>query len=63
MASGPLPTADQLAWAAYRLAEDRNRLLSLVTRVEAAVLDKTPDGLSVAYLPAELLAEIRDRLT
>lgn len=56
------PTADQLAWAAYRLAEDRDRLLNMLSRVSDSVLDQAPDGMSVAYLPAELLAEIRDRL-
>lgn len=60
---GNLPTGDQLAWAAYRLAEDRTRLLNMLSRVAGSVLDHAPDGMSVAYLPADLLAEIRDRLS
>ena len=56
-------SADPLIAAIDQLEREHDRLLNLIRRVEAAVLDKTPDGLSVAYLPAELLAEIRDRLT
>lgn len=58
----PLPSAEQIVAATLLVVSERDQLRALLARVDEAVLDKAPDGLSVAYLPAELLADIRARL-
>jgi hypothetical protein len=55
------PTAAELAEAVERVVAERNRLLELLSQVDGAVLDKAPGGMSIAYLPADLLAEIREK--
>ena len=56
------PTAAEIAAAAQRVVNERNELREILRRVNHAVLDKAPDGMSVAYLPVELLDEIRRRI-
>lgn len=55
-------SAPELVAAVRGIQADRDHLLHLIGQVADAVLDKAQDGMSVAYLPAELLAEIRARL-
>lgn len=55
------PTATELADAVERVVVERNRLLELLGQVDGAVLDSAPGGMSIAYLPADLLAEIREK--
>lgn len=57
-----LPTNEQIVAAAVLVVNERNELRELLAQVNDAVLDKAPGGMSVAYLPADLLAEIRARL-
>lgn len=57
-----MPSQQQIVGAIRAIQHERDQLARLLRRVEAAVLDKAPDGMSVAYLPAELLAEIRARI-
>lgn len=56
-------TARQLADAVTDLQAERNELFALLQDVAGSVLDTAPDGLSVAYLAADTLAEIRRRVT
>jgi hypothetical protein len=56
------PTAAEIVAAAHRVVAERDDLLELLARVSDAVLDKAPDGMSVAYLPVDLLDEIRRRI-
>lgn len=54
-----LPDSAEIIAAARVVVAERNELRALLAQVTESVLDKTPGGMSVAYLPAELLAEIR----
>lgn len=56
------PSSAEIIAAAQLVVAERNDLRALLARVADAVLDKTPGGMSVAYLPADLLAEIRASL-
>jgi len=58
----PTPSSADIIAAARSVVTERDELRNLLGRVNASVLDKAPDGMSVAYLPAGLLAEIRARL-
>lgn len=55
----PQPTQQQIVAAVSAMQAERDHLRQLLTRVADAVLDQTPDGMSIAYLPADLLREIR----
>lgn len=55
----PQPTQQQIVAAVSAMQSDRDHLRRLLARVADAVLDQTPDGMSIAYLPADLLREIR----
>jgi hypothetical protein len=57
-----IPDSADIIAAAQLVVAERNELRALLGRVADAVLDKAPGGMSVAYLPADLLAEIRTRL-
>lgn len=57
-----LPSSADIIAAAQLVVAERNELRALLCRVADAVLDKAPGGISVAYLPADLLTEIRARL-
>ena len=57
-----LPDSAEIIAAAQLVVAERNDLRALLGQVADSVLDKTPGGLSVAYLPADLLAAIRARL-
>lgn len=56
------PSSADIIAAAQFVVTERNELRDLLGQVNASVLDKAPDGMSVAYLPAGLLTEIRARL-
>lgn len=56
-------TAQQLADAVTSLQQDRNKAHALLEEVADSVLDTAPDGLSVAYIRAETLADIRRRVS
>lgn len=56
-------TADELAEAVTNLQHERDELFALLQDVADGVLDKAPDGMSVAYISATTLADIRHRVS
>lgn len=55
-------TADELVNLARRLQQERNELHELLTSVMDSVLDRAPDGLTVAYLSERVVSEIKRHL-
>jgi len=59
--STPL-SAEELVEAVSSLQAERNELFALLRDVAGSVIDPAPHGLSVAYLRATTLADIRRRV-
>ena len=52
-------TAEELVALARRIQHERDELLGLLRGVLDSVLDRAPDGMTVAYLPEPVLSEIK----
>lgn len=56
-------TQDEIIEQVYLMQSDRDHMRELLQQVCGAVLDRAPDGVTVAYLDRCLLTEIRRTVT